>query len=132
TLDVVRAVAESGRDDVALYTGNDDNIVLDLLTPYRFNVGGRPVEHRIWGVCWVTGRFGPARPLNYCASVIAPSKEVAPFPPNSCGVPLRSRTAMRPSSTRRITLPVASPVCTRYCGGRGCLKASGVLTPMKV
>ena len=27
TLDVVRAVAESGRDDIALYTGNDDNIV---------------------------------------------------------------------------------------------------------
>jgi hypothetical protein len=36
TLDVIRAVAESGRDDVALYTGNDDNIVMDLLTPFRF------------------------------------------------------------------------------------------------
>jgi dihydrodipicolinate synthase/N-acetylneuraminate lyase len=36
TLDVVRGVADSGRgDDVTLYTGNDDNIVLDLLTPYR-------------------------------------------------------------------------------------------------
>ena len=36
TIDVVRAVAEAGRDDIALYTGNDDNIVLDLLTPFRF------------------------------------------------------------------------------------------------
>jgi dihydrodipicolinate synthase/N-acetylneuraminate lyase len=36
TLDVVRAVTESGRDDVALYTGNDDNIVADLVTPFRF------------------------------------------------------------------------------------------------
>jgi dihydrodipicolinate synthase/N-acetylneuraminate lyase len=37
TLDVVRAVADSGRvDDIALYTGNDDNIVADLLTPFRF------------------------------------------------------------------------------------------------
>lgn len=35
TLDVIRAVAESGRDDIALYTGNDDNIVADLITPYR-------------------------------------------------------------------------------------------------
>jgi len=35
TLDVVRAVAESGRD-ITLYTGNDDNIVVDLLTEYRF------------------------------------------------------------------------------------------------
>lgn len=41
TLDVLRAVAESGRDDLALYTGNDDNIVLDLLTPFRFGVQGK-------------------------------------------------------------------------------------------
>jgi len=49
TLDVVRAVAEAGRDDIALYTGNDDNIVVDLLTRYRFLVDGRPVERRIVG-----------------------------------------------------------------------------------
>jgi dihydrodipicolinate synthase/N-acetylneuraminate lyase len=37
TLDVVRAVAESGRaNEIALYTGNDDNIVVDLLTPFQF------------------------------------------------------------------------------------------------
>ncbi|MCM3699380.1 dihydrodipicolinate synthase family protein [Paenibacillus macerans] len=37
TLDVVRAVCESSRrDEIALYTGNDDNIVADLLTVYRF------------------------------------------------------------------------------------------------
>jgi len=37
TLDVVRAVAESGRaGDIALYTGNDDTIVIDLLTPFQF------------------------------------------------------------------------------------------------
>jgi dihydrodipicolinate synthase/N-acetylneuraminate lyase len=36
TLDVVRALAESGREsEVALYTGNDDNIVADLLTDFR-------------------------------------------------------------------------------------------------
>jgi hypothetical protein len=49
TLDVVRAVIEAGRDDIAIYTGNDDNIVLDLLTPYRFTVRGRTVERRIVG-----------------------------------------------------------------------------------
>jgi len=37
TLDVLRAVSESGRSEsIALYTGNDDNILLDLLTPVRF------------------------------------------------------------------------------------------------
>jgi len=49
TLDVMRAAAESGRDDVALYTGNDDNIVLDLLTPYAFPVQGRMVVRRLVG-----------------------------------------------------------------------------------
>jgi hypothetical protein len=36
TLDVVRAVIEAGRDDITLYTGNDDSIVADFLTPFRF------------------------------------------------------------------------------------------------
>jgi dihydrodipicolinate synthase/N-acetylneuraminate lyase len=37
TLDVVRAVVEAGRSkDVALYTGNDDNIICDLLTQFQF------------------------------------------------------------------------------------------------
>ena len=49
TLDVIRAVAEAGREDIALYTGNDDNILLDLLTPYRFRVGKKLVERRIVG-----------------------------------------------------------------------------------
>ncbi|MCX7028406.1 MAG: dihydrodipicolinate synthase family protein, partial [Spirochaetes bacterium] len=36
TIDVVRGVCDSGREkDVALYTGNDDNIVVDLLTEFR-------------------------------------------------------------------------------------------------
>ena len=50
TLDVLRAVAEAGRvNDIALYTGNDDNIVLDLLTNYVFTCNGKPVELNIVG-----------------------------------------------------------------------------------
>jgi hypothetical protein len=49
TIDVIRALAEAGRDDIAIYTGNDDNIVMDLLTPYRFTVDGKLVERRIVG-----------------------------------------------------------------------------------
>lgn len=40
TLDVARALAESGRQDVALYTGNDDAIVADLLTDFPGAPGG--------------------------------------------------------------------------------------------
>ncbi len=55
TLDVVRAVIESGRsDDIALYTGNDDNIVSDLLTEFSYAgkrariVGGLLGHWAIW------------------------------------------------------------------------------------
>ena len=42
TLDVVRAVVESGRaEKIALYTGNDDNIVVDLLTKFSFGKNGK-------------------------------------------------------------------------------------------
>ncbi len=44
TLDVVRAAALSSRaDDITLYTGNDDNIVIDLLTKYSFEKDGKTV-----------------------------------------------------------------------------------------
>ncbi len=40
TLDVVRAVVDSGRaGEIALYTGNDDNIIPDLLADFRLGGG---------------------------------------------------------------------------------------------
>lgn len=57
TVDVMRAVADSGRRDIALYTGNDDAIVADLLTdvpgnhaaqrPMRF-AGGLLGQWAVW------------------------------------------------------------------------------------
>ncbi len=44
TLDVTRALAASGRRDVALYTGNDDAIVADLLTPFPGNETAMPIR----------------------------------------------------------------------------------------
>ncbi|HEY8741881.1 MAG TPA: dihydrodipicolinate synthase family protein [Chloroflexota bacterium] len=50
TLDVVRGVADAGRaGEVALYTGNDDHIVQDLLAPYRLVAASQPVTVRIVG-----------------------------------------------------------------------------------
>jgi dihydrodipicolinate synthase/N-acetylneuraminate lyase len=44
TLDVLRGVQEAGAADrVALYTGNDDHIVADLLTPFDLG-GARPLR----------------------------------------------------------------------------------------
>jgi len=60
TLDVLRAVAESGRaDQIALYTGNDDSIVIDLLTPFRAGqstlriTGGLLGHWAVWTRCAV-------------------------------------------------------------------------------
>ena len=50
TLDIVRAVVDAGADErIALYTGNDDHIVLDLLQPFVFRRGDRDVTARIVG-----------------------------------------------------------------------------------
>jgi hypothetical protein len=50
TLDVVRAVCEAGREnEIALYTGNDDNIVVDLLTPFRIRTTSGTKTVRIVG-----------------------------------------------------------------------------------
>ncbi len=73
TLDVVRAVAESGREDIALYTGNDDNILLDLLTPYRIRVGDKTVERRIVGGLlghWSVWTQRAAELLTECQAVV--------------------------------------------------------------
>ena len=57
TVDVVRAAVEVGRaGELALYTGNDDHILLDLLTTYRFGddqppctmVGGLLGQWAVW------------------------------------------------------------------------------------
>jgi hypothetical protein len=70
TFEVIRAVAESGRAaDISLYTGNDDNIVLDLLTPYRIRWSGGEVLLRFTGgllghwACWTRKAL---RLLNEC------------------------------------------------------------------
>lgn len=50
SFDVVRAVCHSERnEEIAIYTGNDDNIINDLLTTYRITVNGEQVEKQIVG-----------------------------------------------------------------------------------
>ena len=79
TLDVIRAVAVAGRDDIALYTGNDDNIVLDLLTPYRFQVGDRRVTRRFVGGLlghWAVWTRSAVALLNRCHQQVASGRDI--------------------------------------------------------
>jgi Dihydrodipicolinate synthetase family len=55
TIDVLRGVIDSGRaNDIALYTGNDDSILIDLLTQWNFGretlriVGGLLGHWAVW------------------------------------------------------------------------------------
>jgi hypothetical protein len=50
TLDVIRGVVAAGAEErVTLYTGNDDHIVLDLVTPFDVMRKGEPVRVAIRG-----------------------------------------------------------------------------------
>jgi len=59
TVDVARALADAGRDtDITLYTGNDDSILYDFVTPFRFGPPASARTVRIRGgllgqwACW--------------------------------------------------------------------------------
>ena len=76
TLDVVRAVVDAGRGDVALYTGNDDQIVGDLVTPFRFATPSGIVERRIIGGLlghWAVWTRGAVELLAQCHAAAASS-----------------------------------------------------------
>lgn len=78
TLDVVRAVCDSNRP-IPLYTGNDDNIVLDLLTPYVFSNGRERREVRMTGGLlghWAVWTKRAVELFNDCREVICNSGAV--------------------------------------------------------
>ncbi len=75
TLDVVRGVVAAGAEErVTLYTGNDDHIVLDLLTPFIARRDDRDVTVRIRGACLDTGASGPGRPWTCSSAASAPPR----------------------------------------------------------
>jgi hypothetical protein len=81
SIDVIRAVVESGRDDIALYTGNDDNIVVDLLTPFRFLRNGKPVVKRFVGGLlghWSVWTQAAVRLLDRCHQSVRDEEPISP------------------------------------------------------
>jgi len=80
TLDIVRAVADSGRE-IALYTGNDDNIVMDLLTPYAFQMNRERKVFRIVGGLlghWAVWTRRAVELLKECHSLARTDQPVPP------------------------------------------------------
>ena len=77
TLDVVRAVAESGRD-IALYTGNDDSIVLDLLTPFSFGCEAEQQRRIVGGLLghWAVWTKRAVELLADCHSLVRADRAI--------------------------------------------------------
>ncbi|MBN2131606.1 MAG: hypothetical protein JW741_19060, partial [Sedimentisphaerales bacterium] len=101
SLDVLEAVAGSGRcDEIALYTGNDDNILVDLLTRHTFSVGGEPACVLMAGgllgqwACWTK------RAVDHLETVKALRAAEAPVPPEmlalACQLTLANRAIFDP------------------------------------
>ena len=78
TLDVVRGVAEARAEDrVSLYTGNDDHIVLDLLSRHRVVRDGEMVDLEIVGGLlghWCVWTKGAVEVLERCKAAKASGK----------------------------------------------------------
>ena len=123
TLDVIRAVVDAGRDDIALYTGNDDQIVGDLVTPYPLRTRMAPRSSAASSAaCWGTGPCGPSVPSRCWRSATLRRATVV-SPPLCCARASRSPTATRRCSTPPTASLAASPASTRCCGGRACWPA---------
>ena len=75
TLDVVRGlVAARAEERVVLYTGNDDHIVLDLVTPFVAMRDGAPVTVRFRGGLlghWSVWTKGAVALLDRCKAAVA-------------------------------------------------------------
>lgn len=81
TLDVVRAVCEAGREqDIALYTGNDDNIVVDLLTAYRIETAHGTRTARIAGGLLGHWAFWTKQAVELLDRIHAITERDAPIP----------------------------------------------------
>ena len=131
TLDVIRGVVAAGAESrVTLYTGNDDNIVLDLITPFVVRRDETEVEVRIrggllghWSV-WTKGAVKLFARIQHAVDRIG----LTIYYP----LPHRSPIATRRSSMSPTTFAAALPVATKCCDDKVCLRASGASTRPKL
>ena len=104
TLDVTTALAESGRRDVALYTGNDDAIVADLLTPFPGGANGPP-RALLGRSAWPVGGMDEAALSSCCNGAAQPStRGPRVMLPRSRSACWRSAPSS-PTSTRPCSMP---------------------------
>ncbi len=122
TWDVIRGVIHAGREDIALYTGNDDNIVADLLTPYRMGEKERRIVGGLLGH-WSVWTKRAVELLERCRNAEATSDLLR------LGIEVTDCNAA--FLMRRMDSAVVSPGYTRSCESKDYSQGSGVSIPMK-
>jgi dihydrodipicolinate synthase/N-acetylneuraminate lyase len=99
TLDVVRGIIEAdAAERITLYTGNDDHIVLDLVTPFTVSRTTARTLCASKAGCSVIGACGSSARSN-CWSAFTPRSRQRKYPPSSWRSTPKSPTATRRSST---------------------------------
>ena len=124
TLDVVRGVVDARADDrLALYTGNDDTIVLDLLTPFTLRRNeGRHVRSRVPADCSATGVCGTRGAVELFARVRRGHRN-SQYRHDLLATARKSPIATPRSSTSTMTSMAASQDVTKCCAGKVCSRA---------
>ena len=126
TLDVLRGVAAAGAlDRIALYTGNDDHILLDLTLPFDLRDNGVTTRTYFRGGLlghWSVWTASAIKQFEMCRA--ARGKGHGAVRPAWHSMPA-SPTATARSSTSPIISTAASPAATKSCGGRDCWRESG-------
>lgn len=129
TLDVVRAVCDSSRrNQIALYTGNDDNIVADLVTPYRFRVNNETVEKRFAGGLlghWAVWTKSAVALLNKIKSLSSGSQSVETLLAEGIKVTDMNAAIFDPSNSFKGCIPGIHEVLRR----QGLLKGLWCINP---
>ena len=119
----------AGHEEVVLYTGNDDSIISDLLTPYRYAVGGRTVEVRCRGGLlghWAVGTRAAVQLLERIKPIV---RSGAPAPPEILGLAAEITDANAAFFDAANGFPAASRASTRCWHARACCWVDGAWTP---
>ena len=112
TIDVIRAVAESGKN-ITLYTGNDDNIVVDLLTDYDFNGVKQQVKGGLLGhwCCWSMVILAMCRPATAIWATLMPEPNLLSNA-RPCRGQVATKVGMELFTGRRNIRITAITICT--------------------
>ena len=122
---MLRGVAAAGAlDRVALYTGNDDHILLDLMLPFDLRDNGVTTRDYFQGGLLGHWSVWTAAAIKQFETLQGRARQDT-VPADLLALDARVTDCNAPSSTSPTISTAASPAATKSCAGRACCRASG-------